>query len=145
MFVSTPQTTSKTGWVYTCRRRSACAWQFSQREQQTRRAANRELQCHNDEHMGALNSPRWLQASETDYLDIHHGGVTGVWVVCSHFQLRPYYCQGNYIFTFLFLRFTVSITATACERSSSVIGCIVLYMFSLNDNSSFRGALGEIP
>lgn len=97
MFVSELQTTSKTGRVYTCRRRAACARRLSQREQQTRGAANRELQRHSNEHMGALNSPRELRASEYDYLDIHHGGVTGVWVVCSHFQLGPYYCQGSYI------------------------------------------------
>lgn len=62
-----------------------CAWQLSQRVKQLCRDANSELQRHNDEHMGALNSPRWLQASGSDYLDIHHREVTGVWVVCSHF------------------------------------------------------------
>lgn len=145
VFMSKPQTTSKTGWAYTCRCRSACAWQFSQREQQTCRAANSELQHHNNEHMGALNSLRWLQASKSDYLHIHHRGVTGVWVVCSHFQLGQYYCQGSYIFTFLFLCCTVSITVSACEGSSTVIGHIVLYILCVNDSNSFRGALRDIP
>lgn len=48
--------------------------------------AGGELQRRDDEQgRGPLNSPRWLQVSRSDYLDIHHREVTGVWVVCSHF------------------------------------------------------------
>lgn len=139
VLVSVPQTTSKkkkTGRMFTCRRRSLLAWQLSQHEpqlcsrSQACSATNSKLQHGNHEctrWVGGWDPELTTLAASlciwSDYLHIHHRGVTGVWVVCSHFQLELYYCQRGNSTNFIY-------SALLClhqraRGDQTRIGCIV--------------------